>query len=237
MKKNLTKSTVATTTNITTNKEDNLMKNLANTTAATTSTTNDAYRQRIAADNIQELLNPGIVEHDVMIKLATNLGYLDKVGDDLQNTRVNLIELKDLIKSNLDDTHNYKDLFEEYSKLKSEIHDYSLKAYINWKFTVDLDWMESPISTDDQLVKDLYYNTDGDYMLEFMEGMIGYDDPEDCFSAAGMIKYFRASYEETIRQINEVIAYSMQIEELLVRLHNLLIDSPNLVAVLNMAFV
>lgn len=187
--------------------------------------------------NIQELLNNGTIEREVIIKLAANSDHLDKIQDDLQNTRLNLIELKGLVESTLKDTHNYKDMIAEYSRFKSDIPDYTMKDYINWKFSINFDNMNSLVSTNDSLTEDLYYDENNNSLLEFISGAIGYDDPNSCLSATGMITYFRLSFEDIIIQINSVIIYTLKLENLLFKLQNLLIDQPNLVIIFKMSMM
>ena len=190
--------------------------------------------------SIQNILSNDTIDQSDMIKLAINSERRVTVLDELEYTRLNLHNLKTLLEDRLKESYDYKEIIKDYKRIRTSTlscPDYSLKTYINDTFGIDLCYMESPIPTEDTFLTDLYYDEDDDYnMFDFMSDEIGYENPEDCISISAMLTYFRDYFETTIEHINEVIDYTMKIEMLLTRLHNELIDKPNTLTLLKMAY-
>lgn len=190
--------------------------------------------------NIQEILNNDIIEQSTIVELAIDSTKRNILLDELNQSRINLSELKTTFEDLLKDSYDYKEIINNYKREKANPYirsDYSLKDYIDDNFSVELYYQTSLISIDEPFLTALYYNEENDYnMFDFMNGEIGYDNPEDCLSISAMLTYFRDSFEATINEINEVIDYTMKIEMLLVCLHNELIDNPNALGLLKMAY-
>ena len=202
--------------------------------------TNVEPNEKETTMNIQDLLNNDIIEQHTMVELAIDSNKRDILLDELNQSRINLGELKTTFEDLLKDSYDYKEIIDDYKRTKASSYirpDYSLKDYIDNKFSVSLNYQTSLISIDEPFLTVLYYNEEDDYnMFDFMNDEIGYENPEDCLSISAMLTYFRDCFEATIENINEVIDYTMKIEMLLTCLHNELIDKPNTLTLLKMAY-
>lgn len=211
---------------------------LIDDSTGTESTNTDNEKETTVS--IQNILNNDTIDQSDMIKLAIDSERRVTVLDELEYTRLNLHNIKTMLEDKLKESYDYKEIIKEYKRIRTaslSCPDYSLKTYINDTFSTDLCYIDSPIPTEDMFLTDLYYDEDDDYnMLDFMSDEIGYENPEDCLSISAMLTYFRDYFEATIEHINEVIDYTMKIEMLLTRLHNELIDKPNTITLLKMAY-
>lgn len=209
--------------------------------------TNAATNKEETTTNIQDLLNNSSIEHAAMIKLATDSSLLSATIASLDNAYDTLSEMKDSFAEFSKSLYDLVGLREKYITLKKyremnpslfEDSEYSLKIYLNNRFSVDLYSMAESIHLDDSFFTNLYYHSEDDYsLLDMLTDQIGYNHPEvECQSVKAMISYFRDSYEATINYINEGIEQTLRMKDILCKLSDMLANNKNISVLLKMAY-